>query len=39
MFKVKRFKKKIFLGRSEKDIIPLKCEALCADSGTSCNGC
>ena len=25
-----------FLGGSE---IPLKCEALCADSGTSCNGC
>ena len=24
---------KDFLGVSEKDIIPLKCEALCADSG------
>ena len=30
---------KTFLGRSEKVIIPLKCEALCADSGTSCNSC
>ena len=26
-----------FLGGSEKDIIPLKCEALCADSGTPRN--